>query len=158
MTLVGIPFIFIMISVFEISRGMWMYHTTAYAANEGARFAIVHGVNCVTATGVTNACTKTVADIAQVVRNAGVGLDPATTTLTLTSPAPGGAAVSCTLSACASNSSVWPPSGNNSVGTVIEVSITTPFRSALAMFWPGAATVNFAVANFGAKSRDAIQF
>ena len=26
-TLVGIPLIFVLISVFEISRGMWMYHT-----------------------------------------------------------------------------------------------------------------------------------
>jgi Flp pilus assembly protein TadG len=158
MTLVGIPLIFILISIFEISRGMWMYHTAAHAANEGARFAIVHGVNCVTATGITNACTKTVADIALVVQNAGVGLDPATTNLTLTSPAPGGTAVTCTLTACASNATVWPPSGTNAVGTVIEVSITTPFRSALAMFWPGAANVRFGLVNLGAKSRDAIQF
>src|SRR5215471_18790761 len=44
-TLVGIPIIFVLISTFEMSRGMWLYHTLAYAAREGTRYAIVHGVN-----------------------------------------------------------------------------------------------------------------
>ena len=41
--LVGIPLIFILISIFEISRGMWMYETVAHAVREGARYAAVHG-------------------------------------------------------------------------------------------------------------------
>ncbi len=47
MTLVGIPIIFTLISVVEISRGMWMYHTLAYAAKNGVRLAVVHGRNCI---------------------------------------------------------------------------------------------------------------
>ena len=47
MTLVGIPTIFILISIFEISRGIWMYETLAYAAKAGVRFASVHGADCV---------------------------------------------------------------------------------------------------------------
>ena len=35
MTLVGIPIIFLLISTFEISRGMWMYNTAATAVREG---------------------------------------------------------------------------------------------------------------------------
>ena len=86
MTLVGIPIIFIMISIFEISRGMWMYHTAAHAVRKGVRFATVHGLNCITnAPGVNNNCTVTANDIAAAIKFAGVGLDPATTTVTFTS-------------------------------------------------------------------------
>ena len=41
MTLVGIPIIFTLICVFEISRGMWIYHTLAYAVNDAAARRIV---------------------------------------------------------------------------------------------------------------------
>jgi hypothetical protein len=34
-TLVGIPMIFLLISIFEISRAMWNYHTLAFAIREG---------------------------------------------------------------------------------------------------------------------------
>src|SRR5689334_8095089 len=86
MTLVGIPIIFIMISIFEISRGMWMYHTAAHAANAGARYVIVHGVNCTAAATLGNTCTVTIANIAAKIKDSAVGLDPNTTTLTFTSP------------------------------------------------------------------------
>jgi hypothetical protein len=159
MTLVGIPIIFIMISIFEISRGMWIYDTAAHAVREGVRFATVHGVNCVNnPPTITNNCGKTVADVAQVIRNAGIGLDPTTTTVWLTAPSPGGAVVTCTLTACAADTSTWPPVGSNDVGTIIQIDISTPFTSALAMFWPGAAMVNFTTANLGATSLDAVQF
>lgn len=156
-TLVGIPLIFIMISIFEISRGMWVYQTAAHAVREGVRFSIVHGVNCVlNAPAVTNNCGKTAAQVATEIQNAGVGLDPATTTVRFTAPSPGGAVITCALNACPS--STWPPPGANNVGTVIQIDISTPFRSALAMFWPGAAKVDFTTANLGATSVDAIQF
>src|SRR5438874_911896 len=70
---VGIPIMFVLISIFEMSRAMWTYHTLAFAIKEGTRFAIVHGGNCVTA---PNACAKTVADVATVISDAGVGLEP----------------------------------------------------------------------------------
>src|SRR5436190_22902553 len=68
MTFVGIPLIFILISVFEISRGMWMYETAATAVREGVRFATVHGVNCVQDAGVPNQCDVTANDIVRVIR------------------------------------------------------------------------------------------
>ena len=79
-TFVGIPMIFVLVSVFEISRGMWNYHTLAHAAKSGVRYAIVHGKNCGAPTA--NSCLKTVAQITQVIRDAGVGLDLNNTTLT----------------------------------------------------------------------------
>src|SRR5690242_13216787 len=42
-TFVGIPMIFVLIGTFEISRGMWMYHTLAHAVRDGVRYASVHG-------------------------------------------------------------------------------------------------------------------
>ena len=69
MTLVGIPIIFLLISTFEMSRGMWMYNTAATAVREGVRFASVHGVNCVlTPPGIPNQCDVTANDIVQVMR------------------------------------------------------------------------------------------
>ena len=38
-TFVGIPMIFVLVSSFEMARGMWIYHTMAYAVKEGARYA-----------------------------------------------------------------------------------------------------------------------
>jgi len=160
MTLIGIPIIFMLISIFEMSRGMWLYDTAAHAAREGTRFASVHGINCVnsTATGVTNDCGKTIHDVAAKIQDVAVGMDPSTTTLTFTAPSPGGTAITCTLTACAGITSTWPPANSNSVGTIIQIDISTPFNSALAMFWPGAAKVNFSTVNLGATSLDAVQF
>jgi hypothetical protein len=163
MTLVGIPVIFTLISIFEISRGMWLYHTSAHAVKEGVRFAIVHGRNCDPASGLGNNCIVTVAQIAEVIRQAGAGLELANTTLTFT--APSGATITCLMrntstpsSGCDQNASQWPPSGDNGAGTVIQIRMLFPFRSALAMFWPGAGSVSFATVNLGASSADIIQF
>jgi len=155
MTLVGIPIIFILISIFEMSRGMWIYHTLAYSVREGTRFAAVHGQDCVTVVPtVTNACAKTVAQVAAVIEQAGIGLDRATTTLTFTA----GGSISCTIVTCAANASQWPPSGANGIGQIVKIDVIVPFHSALAMFWPGTRPVRFAVSNMGATSSEVIQF
>lgn len=180
MTLVGIPLIFILISVFEMSRGMWTYHTLAYAAKNGVRFSIVHGVNCVQTTGDTppgsdpNNCATTIAAIATVVQNAAVGPDPANTLLTLTAGTTTGGSTNyvqtlCylatsstrpygTYNACSTFTSRWPPDNYNTVGTPIEITIETPFHSALSMFWPGSRPVKFAAVNLYASSTDYIVF
>ena len=45
-TLVGIPLLFTLISTVEMSRGMWMYQTQAYAISQGVRYLVVHGADC----------------------------------------------------------------------------------------------------------------
>ncbi len=162
-TFVGIAVMFVLISVFEISRGMWMYHTLAYAVKEGVRYAIVHGQNCDPTFGGNSCQVKmgpatTAGTVASVIRNAGVGLDPKATMLTFT--AAGSASAPCSLDAtttpCPAN--VWPPAGRYGVGQTIRIDITTPFRSAIAMFWPGANPTSFAAGVFGASSSDNIQY
>jgi Flp pilus assembly protein TadG len=176
MTLVGIPLVFMLISIFEISRGMWMYETAATAVREGVRFASVHGANCVLGPEVPNQCDITANDVVRVIRaGAGTGsthgLDygptgaggaglPEETTLVRFTSLPSGASLTCKLDGTSGGpcSSQWPPTGDNGVKNVITISIHAPFSSALSMFWPGSKPINFAVVNLWASSSDTIQF
>jgi TadE-like protein len=153
-TLVGIPMMFMLISIFEISRGMWNYHTLAFAVREGTRYATVHGSGC--SSDPLNSCQVTIGQVAQRIQDAGIGLDPSQLTLTFTSS---GNPVTCTLNACLGNSTTWPEAPKNTPGNVIAISGALPFQSALAMFWPGAGGgVSFPTFNFVAGSTDIIQF
>jgi hypothetical protein len=175
MALVGIPIIFTLISIFEMSRGMWLYNTLAYSVKVGVRLASVHGQNCINnPPGVTNNCPIYISDIANAIRLAAVGLDPATTLLTFNAndgditpcylgsssassvTTPLGTAVGC-LSLIGTQ---WPPSTNseNQVGKQIRIDIRTRFRSAIAMLFPGSKRVSFAEADLGASSQDIVQF
>jgi Flp pilus assembly protein TadG len=163
-TLVGIPVIFILISVFEISRGMWLYQTLAHSVKEAARFSVVHGANC---EGPDHSCLKTVGDVAQVIKDTGVGLEPSLLEVTLGRSC-GQAQLTCTtaytgtlqdLLSGTQSLSQWPPAGANERTFTIEVAAIYPFRSMIAMFWPGAgAGTNFTEARLGASSREKIQF
>jgi hypothetical protein len=161
--LVGIPVVFVLISTFEIARGMWTYQTLCYAVKRGVRYATVHGWNC----GQNgNTCNVTVGQIATVMQNASLGLDTSKISLTFTPNS--GSAVSCTMSPvppatsgdCLSNTTVWPPSSASAPGTPISISATYPFNSMISMFWPGArgGSMQFASVNFGASSNDLMQF
>jgi hypothetical protein len=169
MTLVGIPLIFILISVFEMSRGMWMYQTMSFAVKNGVRFAIVHGVDC---TLSPNACTKSIAQIASLIQGSGAGVDPSVTELIFTTS--NGTATSCYLGtpsgsppygalsgACSTQTGTWPPNDgvNDLVGVAVKIEMRTPFYTSLSMFWPGRdKPVGFALTNFYANSQDYIQF
>jgi Flp pilus assembly protein TadG len=165
MTLVGIPIIFILISVFEMSRGMWQYHTLAYALKEGVRYSTVHGANCVTKEPFNNSCTVTVSQVAQVIQNAGIGLDLSATVLTFISG--GNTDATCSLNGTASDNPpgcqqgafaalTWPVVNNPT--SLVQIKAKMAFPSALAMFWPGAGSMSFAVAYFNADSADRIQY
>jgi len=180
MALVGIPLIFILISIFEISRGMWMYETAATAVREGVRFASVHGVNCVHVTpSIPNACEVTANDIVVVIRD-GVGnamqnsqgaslnygptgagavalFDRVNTLVTFTSL---NGTFSCQLDATSGGNcgSRWPPDLDNAVKNVFTISIKTPFRSAISMFWPGSKPMQFGTTFLSASSSDTVQF
>lgn len=177
-TFVGIPLMFVLVSTFEISRGMWIFDTLAYAAKEGVRYAMVHGANC---GKNSNACTVVLGpatntcvsdnnltsqgvqainpSIAEVIRCAAKGLDPTKTQVTFTSLA--GQVGPCTLETAGGNAcaaSVWPPTGASDPGDTITIKITTPFYSAIAMFFPGSKPVSFAAGILGAQSSDSIQY
>ena len=129
--LVGIPMIFIFISIFEISRGMWTYHNLAYAIREGVRYASMRGRDC----GSPNNCQVTIGTIAGVIESAGVGLDPSLVTLTFT-PA-NGSGTTGTITTLLSSSTVYPPSGSNNQGQYVSISGVYSFKTVLAVLWPG---------------------
>src|SRR5262249_27760208 len=121
MTLVGIPIIFTLICIFEISRGMWMYHTLAYSVKNGVRFAMVHGQNCINGPFNSNSCAKTIVDVATQIQNSAIGPIPAKTLLTFFPGSGGAASTSCYLAApganppfsahpaCSTFNTTWPP-------------------------------------------------
>jgi Flp pilus assembly protein TadG len=168
-TLVGIPLIFVLISIFEIARGMWVYNTLAHALKQGNRYVIVHGNNC---TNIPNSCFITIRDAAIRIRDAGAGLVPTdlqnlqfiSTTRTVTCP---------TLQACiqagALGNTFWPsigpvvPPANQDVGggqdAQVEIRGRYRFRSAIAMFWPGAGPgMTFGTFLMPASSRERVQY
>jgi hypothetical protein len=154
--LVGIPLIFIIISTFEISRGMWMYHTLAAGVKEGTRYAVVHGQNC---SLPPNSCSVTISQIATKIKTAGTGLPADSVTLTFDDA--GGNSQSCLLSTCISsfNTAMWPISTENAPGLKIRITGIYKFRSAIAMLWPGAGgAFSMGTINLPASSRESIQF
>lgn len=152
-TLIGIPLVFVLISIFELSRAMWNYHTMAYAVNEAARLAVVHGKGC---SDSGNSCAIKVSDVAQRIAVSGIGLVRSNLNVTLSSASGN---VNCApLSNCFTNTAVWPPASDNAAGMNIGVSAQYTFYSALAMLWPSAGSVPFGGITFSAFARQRIQF
>jgi len=156
-TLVGIPLICVLITTFEMSRGMWIYQTLAHGVKGGVRYAVVHGQNC---SKPPNTCTVTISQIAGVIRSVGVGLPADFVTLTFMDAK--NSATTCLLSDCIANYDLaaWPPSSANAPGQDIRISGTFEFRSAMLMFWPGAghALGPPGMVRLSADSREGIQF
>jgi Flp pilus assembly protein TadG len=150
--LVGVPMMFVFISIVEMSRAMWTYQTVAYAAKETNRYIATHGTHC----GGTNNCLLTVANVATAAQSYAVGLNPGVLNLTLTSPSQ---SYTCSpVTSCSSNSNQWPPTSDNPVGTAIQLRIQYQFNSAMAMLWPGAGRTVFGTYNFGAYSKQRVVF
>ncbi len=155
-TLVGIPLMFVLISTFEMARGMWVYETLAFAAKEGTRYAAVKGGMYVK----NSKRTPTMAETATRIRQMAIGMDPAQFSLTLTAGV--GAKYitrNCRLSECLTSTEQWPPDGMNMPGVQLGIAATYPFRSAIAMFWPGVGTGRtFPAFLFPATAVEEIQF
>lgn len=172
MTLVGIPLMFVLISTVEMARGMWIYHTLAYAVREGTRYTIVHGVNCgITGNNCQGSATNgriAVKDIASVIQNAAVGLYqygsptdtcPSTTVLCIRMQSLTDDTGWITMNSALTNANRFPTDGGDAISAPITITVTYPFQSAIAMFWPGAGPgMNFTNVTFPASSRENVQF
>jgi Flp pilus assembly protein TadG len=158
-TLVGIPIIFLLISIVDVSTGMWDYETLAYAVKQGARFAVVHGQDC---SSGSNSCGTTVGAIANRIAYTATGLPAAQINATLTTQS--GAATTCNpLSSCFTSTTAWPPatpSGNpdNAPGKTITVYASFTCRTVFNMFWPGHRDVDAGPYTLPAQSTQTIQF
>ncbi|MFL6463344.1 MAG: TadE/TadG family type IV pilus assembly protein [Bryobacteraceae bacterium] len=148
-----IPLLMVFFGIIGMALTMWAYNTLSFAVREGARYAASKGQNCNT---YGNNCAATVADIAQYIASAGVGLDPSQLNLTLTSAA---GTVSCLpLQSCYSNSSIWPPPSANAPGTnYIDLSGSYPTPLGLSLlFLPN--TSSTSSLRLPASCRQPIQF
>lgn len=153
-TLVTIPLIFILISTFEMARGMWDYQTLCFSVRAGLRYAAAHGQGC---SQNGNTCTLTVSDVAHAIAGAAVGLPPGNFNAVLSSTT--AASVSCTpVSSCYGNVTVWPPAADSAPGKDIAVSGTYVFRSAISMYWPGTSPLAFGSFTLSAWSRQQVLF
>ena len=150
-TLVAIPLIFIQISVVEICRGMWDYHSLSQAVKAATRAAATRGAGC-----AGTACAMTVGQIATTISNYAIGMPASALNVTLTSNA---GDVTCNpLSTCTSSGTVWPPAGGNTAGSDIVISGSYNFTSMLMMFAPGTNGMQFSGVTFTAKSRQVLLF
>jgi hypothetical protein len=139
-TLVGIPLVFVLISTIEMARGMWIYHTLAYAVKEGTRYAVARGQNNSIQLAQSGSTPTTYSDVCNAVVQAGAGLLREDLTLTFHSAT--AADVTTTADKC-SASQTWPPGDSaglidNQPGQTISITGLYPFVSAISMFWPGA--------------------
>ena len=166
-TLVGIPMIFVLISTFEMARGMWLYHTLAHAVKEATRYAIVHSNNC---NVNPSSCASRIRDIALRMSEAGVGLIPEdvqNVTFISVSRAP----ITCpTLQDCLQSGGTgdvyWPAAAPGAAidvggerGARVQITAEFPFRSAIAMLWPGAGGgINFPIFVLPANSEEVVQY
>jgi hypothetical protein len=134
-TLVGIPLVFVLISTIEMARGMWIYHTLAYAVKEGTRYAVARGQNN------TLANHSTYQGVCNAIIQAGAGLIKDDLSLTFQSATqtksfPNG-------NDCLADTDPWPPGAtvskiDDQVGQPIWITGYYPFVSTISMFWPGA--------------------
>lgn len=159
-TLVGFPLIIILISIFEMARGMWNYHTLEEAVVVGTRYEAVRGADLQAQSACASnedSCGASLNGIATELANAAVGLPSSDWSVTLTA---GSASHSCSpLSSCVGvTATTWPPSGNNTSGTTIKISATYNFQNALSYFWPGQSSFVFGTMTFTAESQQTILY
>lgn len=132
-SLLGIPAIFVFLSVAMSAIDMWQFYTLAYAVDMTSRYVGMHGATC---SQNSNTCTITVANIVAAFETYSPALSTSGVNLTLTD---GSGATSCNpITTCASTSTQFPSASYNSVGSNITVKATFKVKNPIAMLWPGA--------------------
>src|SRR6185295_19930804 len=125
--LVGIPMMFVWISVVQMALGMWHYHTIQYAVKTTGQYIAHHGSGYVSAGNTA----KTIGAAATVLASSAIGIPESNVTVTWTS---GATTVTGILSACKTDSTTWPPTVNSGPGQEFTVKADWIFRSAISMY------------------------
>jgi Flp pilus assembly protein TadG len=135
-TMTGVPLLFIWIGIIQISLGMWHYHTLQYAIKQAGSYLTVHG----SSTGYCKSNNCRVEDVATIMATYALGMQQSTINMTFTPVASDhttkGAATTCTLDACQTNTTAFP-NGNPE----FEIQAEYQFTNALGMVAPGAGGV-----------------
>jgi hypothetical protein len=158
-----------LISTCELARGMWLYHTLAYAVKEGARYAAVRGQNSPNQVPLGGTGALPAMPICSYILQQGPGLIPKQVTLTFHSATQPD--ITTTADKCPTTSN-WPPGGSfasqnpgnntivdNQAGQVISINASFSFQSSILMFWPGArGGIVFPSFVFPAKASEVVQY
>jgi Flp pilus assembly protein TadG len=151
-TLVGVPLICTLLSLFWMALGMWQYHTVAEAVNATARAASVHGKGCVSKT-----CATTVGSVARQIASTALGIPESQMNVTLGSTATGD--YPCNpVSNCYSNNSAFPSVSGNTTSATVTISATYQFTPAISFWTPWGGGVTFNPIVLGANSSQPIVF
>ena len=152
-TLIGIPVIFLTISIVEISLAMWQYHSLAYSVDIAARYAITHGRGC---TQNGNSCSVTLGNVATVLQNQALALDSGKMNVTFYTHS---TTTSCNpLNTCTSNATTFPNSTDNGVNLDVKIVATYPVANPFPLLWPGSSGSSGGLFTLGATSRQRIVF
>jgi Flp pilus assembly protein TadG len=150
----GIPMLMVIISIVEVSRGMWIYDTLVHSVDSVARHLVVRGYDCAT---YVSGCSLTVGGYSNDLASAANGLDPGKLSVTFTSSSL--TTVTCNpLNSCFSNSTAWPPAADNGRNKDVWISVSYPFESALTMLTFGSSGVQFGTYKLSAKTHQQILF
>jgi hypothetical protein len=146
MVLTTVPLLFVLISVIEMSIGMWQYHTLAGTVNSVIRTAAVHGAGCAGQT-----CATTVDTVSRAIAGKAIGVPPGSMNVTLTSSA---STVNCNpVSNCYGNNNYWPSlSGNTATSTDISISASYQFTPPIVLWFTGSRQVRFGTVTFSANA------
>jgi Flp pilus assembly protein TadG len=149
-TLVGIPVIFLTISVFSVSIDMWEFHELPQAVEMTARYAATHGQGC------AGTCGLTVANLASYFEAQNISLLPSLVNVTFTD---GTGSIDCSpLTDCESNSTAFPNASSSAPGQDVTVYATYTLKNPVAMFWPSSPGSVWHAFTVGATSRQSILF
>ncbi len=151
-TLIGVPLICTLFSLFWMALGMWQYHTIAEAVNATARTASVHGKGCFGKT-----CATTVGSVATQIASSALGIPASQLNVTLHSNDTGD--ISCNpISTCYSSSTAFPSTNGNTTATMVTISATYQFSPAISFWTPWGGGVTFNPIVLGANSSQPIVF
>lgn len=152
-SLLGIPLIFVILSVMAASLNMWQLHSLAYSVDTTARYVVAHGNVC-TQTG--NTCTVTLGNIATLMQQQSGALDASLYYVTFTSSS---GSIACNpLNTCTSNATTWPPNADNAIGNDITVKGYYTLVNPIMIFWPDGNKIAAARFTVSATARERIVF
>ena len=131
-SLVGIPQLFIVISVISAGINMWQFSSLAYASESTARYISVHGNTC-SING--NSCLITIGNAASYFKSEAPALDVSKVIVKFTDGS--GTTTTCNpLSTCTSSNTTFPNTTYNGVGQDVTVKATYQLVNPIILFWP----------------------
>jgi Flp pilus assembly protein TadG len=153
-TLVGIPAIILTTSIVTCSIDMWQLYTLSYAVGQTARYAAMHGSDCVS----PNSCAIARSEVGAFFSRQALALAAASTTLIMND---GSGEVTCSpVTSCPSPTSQFPSNGHNSPATPDQITIKATYRliNPLFLFWPGAGSLGATRFTVGATAKQQVIF